>query len=228
MVDVTEMKDADVMPENILEALFEKQQTLVDKYIDIEEMGDLMDKTSTNLDTLEGQIWLKDFIYRAIEEVGESFEVIRDELIKQSSEHGVVSENIWRKINDKLKIHYSEEIIDALHFFIELCIIVGYKASDFDDISKYGINHNTLGYNDFEQRHWRFVESMTLAGNCLRNKKWKKSHVLTDRNKFKRYIDEALNNLLTIVKSVGLNDSDIYNLYFKKHQVNQFRQRSKY
>lgn len=221
MVSVLEINDVKEVPENILKEIFIKQQSLIDKYIEIEGMGDLMNKTKTNLDTLEGQVWIKDFIYRSIEEVGESFEVIRNM-------------DSWDSLPEKLKIHYCEEIIDALHFFIEMCIICGYTYEDFNlrDIHRFNFYYNSGQYkcdhDDFVLRHWSYIESITLAGNCLRNKKWKKTQMLTDRNKFKEYLDEAFFNLLQIVCAVGMDKKGIYNLYFKKNEVNKFRQNSGY
>lgn len=218
MVSVNEMEGTSEVPKDILGAIFEKQRELANKYVEIEEMGDLLDKTKTNLDTLEGQIWLKDFLYRTIEEVGESFEVVRNH-------------SHWDFVEDVNRIHYSEELIDALHFFVELCIIAGIEREEFKDISKYGhVDMLEIGLtnNSFSIRHWEIVEALTLAGNKLRNKKWKKTHVLTDRKIFFDYLEEAFDRLIGCLRAVGLNDVDIYNLYFKKNKVNQFRQRSNY
>ena len=220
MVSVLEIANPEEIPKDILGAIFEKQEKLAQKYVEIEGMGDLLEKTKTNLDTTEGQVWLKDFIYRAIEEVGESFEVIAD-MEK--------SETSWDNLNDSLKIHYAEEIIDALHFFVELCIIAGIKRDFFGDLEFLGhIEHKSTIPNAFRLRHWAFVESMTMMGNTLRNKKWKQTNILTDRKKFESWLMASMDNLLRIVRAVGYTDQDIYMLYFKKNSVNQFRQRSKY
>jgi len=218
MVNINEMKDVGEVPKNILEAMFNKQYELAMKYVDIEKMGDLFEKTKTNLDTLEGQIWLKDFIYRTIEEVGESFEII------------YINKD-WSKVSDIDKLHYSEELIDALHFYMELCLIAGYNSSDFKQLNEYGQItgiETSLEYIYFKIRHWNIVQYLTLAGNKLRNKKWKQTQVLTDRNIFFEYLEKALDELIRALRSVGLTDEDIYNMYFKKNQVNKFRQRSKY
>lgn len=221
MVSVNEMKNAEEIPKDILRAIFEKQRQLAEKYVEIEGMGDLLEKTKTNLDTLEGQIWLKDFLYRTIEEVGESFEVI---LVNEFAEKD------WTMICKLDQTHYSEELIDALHFFVELCLIAGIDRSEFKDLSEYGyqVGNQSITFTDFKVRHWNVVQNLTLAGNKLRNKKWKKTHVLTDRKIFKQYIEQAFESLMNCLRCVGLQDKDIYNLYFKKNEVNKFRQESKY
>lgn len=220
MVSALEIENPESIPKDILGAIFEEQAKLAEKYKRIEGMGNLLETTETNMQTKTGQVWLKDFIYRAIEEVGESFEVIKD--MEREGGH-------WDNLNPDLKIHYAEEIIDALHFFVELCIIAGIPRDYFSEIGALGLQDK---FNfmpvAFRVRHWHFVEEMTLAGNCLRNKKWKQTDVLTDEKKFKRYLFNSLDALFRILRTVGYTDKDIYVLYFKKNAVNQFRQTSKY
>jgi len=221
MVSVNEMKEADEIPQDILGAIFEKQMELAKKYVDIENMGDLLESTETNVHTMEGQVWLKDFLYRTTEEVGESFEVI---LINEFAKKD------WSMICDLDQTHYSEELIDSIHFFVELCIIAGIDRSEFLDISTYGKTSGNMDLTPtgFKVRHWEIIQNLTLAGNKLRNKKWKKTHVLTDVPIFTQYLIQAFDSIVACLRAVGLDDCDIYNLYFKKNKVNQFRQRSDY
>jgi len=230
MVSVNEIDGPETVPEDILKEIFEKQNSLALKYAEIEGMGNLLNETETNLDTKEGQIWLKDFLYRTIEEVGESYEVILD---MESSNKS------WDDLEPELKIHYSEELIDSLHFIIELGIIAGYKYTDLQRLDNYGKTAVGFGlsqgdsvdmYNEisFIIRHWEIVKYLTLAGNKLRNKKWKETNVLTDRKEFFKYYEAAFDSLISALRCVGNTDEDIYNLYFKKNAVNKFRQASKY
>ena len=64
--------------------------------------------------------------------------------------------------------------------------------------------------------------------NCLKNKPWKQTHMLTDEPKFKNYIIKAFLGIIGIYIDNEYSEKDMYNLYFKKNAVNQFRQRSKY
>ena len=52
--------------------------------------------------------------------------------------------------------------------------------------------------------------------------------MLTDRDKFTKYIKLAFNSLIQLFLIQDKTDKDIYNYYFKKNKVNQFRIRSKY
>lgn len=222
MVSVNEIGNPEEIPKDILKAIFDKQRILAQKYVDIEEMGDLLETTATNLDTVEGQIWLKDFLYRIIEEVGESYEIIFEHLDPDKG---------FDSLTDLQKTHYSEELIDALHFFVELCIIAGYEHTDFKPLKECGlyvVNNDKNNPEEYAIRHWYIVQYLTFAGNKLRNKKWKKTHVLTDRKIFFEHIEEAFDSLIHALRVVGNTDEDIYMMYFKKNKVNQFRQRSNY
>lgn len=91
--------DAEAMPKNWMEVIFQKQAELVEKYKEIEGM----DEVPVNIHTKKGQRWLKDFMWRTTEELAESFEALE----MGDSEHAI------------------EELADALHFLVELVILSG-------------------------------------------------------------------------------------------------------
>jgi len=212
IVNINDIKAPEEMPENIPQAIFDKQMVLAYKYAEIEGMGDLLETRNTNLDTLNGQVWIKDFSWRVTEELTEAFEGIE-----------------FPEMFDEQ--HYWEEVTDALHFFVELCIIAGYEAKDLPAVPMAKAREYTLSPKmDGSVRYdiFQTILYLGLACNCLKNKKWKQTQMLTDRKKFKMYIDQAWRNLIDIYLSAGLSLQDVYNLYFKKNAVNTFRQNSKY
>lgn len=223
MVNVNDVKTPDKIPANPIKAIFDKQRELALKYQEIEKMPkDLISAPENNIDTPEGQKWIKDFAWRTTEEICEALEA-KDIGMKKAAteqEKTPITEPM-PDINNLFKIqeeyqHYLEELIDALHFLTELTIIAGYTWEDF----------NTLYSKN--SREMNVVYFLGLAMNCLKNKPWKQSHMLTDRPKFKKYVQKAYIGLLGVLAYHDLNRDDIYILYFKKNAVNQFRQRSKY
>lgn len=112
--------------------------------------------------------------------------------------------------------HEAEEEIDALHFLVELCIVVG--------IPPLGGGPTLPGMNP-EFKH--IVKHIGLAGNCLKMKPWKQTPHITDQTRYKACIITAAQSLRTRLES-KFNLDEIYLLYFRKNQVNQFRQRSNY
>lgn len=227
MVNITDIEKPKDMPKNILEAIFKKQSELAQKYKDIEKMpASLLTDTKDNVDTAEGQKWIKDFAWRVTEEICEAIEAknmayakAKEKYIKLTKkDFTVIKENEmdnFAKETDEF-YHYLEEVTDALHFMTELCIIAGYNYKDFE----IPINYNA--------REMDCIYRLGLAMNCLKNKPWKQTQMLTDRLKFKKYIQQAYSRLIGIFFTAGYKMEDVYIIYFKKNAVNQFRQRSKY
>lgn len=219
-MNINDIEKTNDIPADIWKAIWDKQRQLADKYKDIEGMGDLLDTIPTNVDTLKGQRWIKDFAWRVTEELTEAdeakfeLEELMDPLSSES----------WDRLDDdeketatQLKQHYLEEVTDALHFFVELCIIAGYEPEFFNEITALG-----------ERNSYDVIYQMGLMCNCLKNKPWKQTQMLTDRKKFEGYLFAAFDNLVKLFYNEGLADVDIYQFYFKKNAVNQFRIRSKY
>lgn len=202
-MNINNIEEPTIIPENIWEEIFIKQKQLADKYKDIEKMFTLLETTETNLDTAFGQKWIKDFAWRVTEELTEADEAY--EMFCKDPD------------NELLFQHYTEELIDALHFITELFIIAGYNWTDLEFNSK-----------DIIKSSYQIIYPLGLAMNCLKNKPWKQSQMLTDRPKVKKYLVQAYANLVGLLHCSQQSDNDIYNLYFKKNAVNQFRQRSKY
>jgi len=75
---------------------------------------------------------------------------------------------------------------------------------------------------------YRITEELYEAGNCLRNKAWKNTHVPTDKDHFLEELADALHFMIQLFLELGLTSTQVYILYFKKSMVNLFRQKSNY
>lgn len=75
---------------------------------------------------------------------------------------------------------------------------------------------------------WDITQAMNIGRNCLKNKPWKQTQELTNEGLFQSKLVEAFVYLCGYYAHLKLTPEDIYTLYFKKNQVNQFRIRSKY
>lgn len=210
---------------DLLKAIFDRQKSLMGKYHDIELKSGLLqtEDCPVNLDDKRGQARIKDFSWRVTEELGEALDA---------------------KAN---KDHYQEELIDGLHFLTELTVLAG---KDYNTI----LPINTPVYDEDHLRDlvenakevisrkaergeyayfldfWvsRFIEQLAMMCNCLKNKPWKQSMMKTDRRAFYNRLAEAWVCYITILVVSGMEAEDIANVYLKKSQVNQFRQRSNY
>lgn len=75
-----------------------------------------------NIHTKEGNFLIKDMIMCAIQELAEAAQVLKNWKPWKQTEIPSDAE------------HFREEMIDALHFFVEACILSGMTAEDVHDI----------------------------------------------------------------------------------------------
>lgn len=204
---------------DLLKAIFDRQKSLMGKYHDIELKSGLLqtEDCPVNLDDKRGQARIKDFSWRVTEELGEALDARTN------------------------KDHYQEELIDGLHFLTELTILAG---KDYNTILPEGISthhedhlwdlvenakENILEYGrDLDSWVTKFIEQLAMMCNCLKNKPWKQSMMKTDQETFYNRLTNVWVCYITILVVSGMNAQDIANVYLKKSQVNQFRQRSNY
>lgn len=204
---------------DLLKAIFDRQKSLMGKYHDIELKSGLLqtEDCPVNLDDKRGQARIKDFSWRVTEELGEALDA--------------------RANSD----HYQEELIDGLHFLTELTVLAG---KDYDTILPEGIptyyedhlrdlvenaKRNIQWYGwDLDSWVTQFIEQLAMMCNCLKNKPWKQSMMKTDQEAFYNRLTNVWVYYITILVVSGMGAEDIANVYLKKSQVNQFRQRSNY
>jgi dimeric dUTPase (all-alpha-NTP-PPase superfamily) len=94
------------------------------------------------------------------------------------------------------------------------------------------LSHGNLDYRLIQYRikemAYRVIEELSEATNCLKNKPWKQDAVLTDKDHFYEELADAFHFFVELCIIAGLNAEEFMNLYFKKSEVNKFRQRSGY
>jgi hypothetical protein len=116
------IKDFDITEEagDMLGSIFERQYELLDKYRDIE--GKLLPHVVPRTIPVEinshlGQDQIKQRFFWAIVEICEALDCLKNKAWKQT----MVAVDVD---------HFREEVADALHFFVEACILSGITASD--------------------------------------------------------------------------------------------------
>jgi len=233
-----------------LTAIFDRQKSLMEKYHGIEERNGLLLDPSVpvDLDHRFGQQRLKDFSWRVSEELGEATAAFED--------------------HPNLTEHLHEELIDALHFLIELLILSGLQPEMViktlssihgDTRKKYpNLQHDLLeslfmwnfpedyglqwgSGNGFDPTaclpiekeqlfycSYLVVHEMARAMNCLKNKPWKQTNMLTDVPRFHNHLSHSLLRFIELAGWAGMGPDKIYEIYVLKNKVNKFRQRSNY
>lgn len=98
-----------------LEMMFERQIDLMDKYHGIEKDNGhyVPPKTPVDLNNRHDQQYIKDFAWRITEEIGEAMNTLKNKPWKQTE-----------MLTDEE--HFLEELVDGLHFYLELLVLVGF------------------------------------------------------------------------------------------------------
>lgn len=215
-MNITHVEAAEVNGDKLI-AIFNRQKELMEKYHGIEERSGLLQTTMcpVNLDDKRGQARLKDFAWRITEEVGEAIDAKVD--------------------NDIL--HFKEELIDGLHFLTEFSILAGFtpdmlvpddqvvenmedKLDALCDMYKGADNEDKFYYMNY-------IRFLGMTCNCLKNKPWKQTMMMTDKVKFYKNLTAVWESYISLL-TIYMDSVEIYQTYFKKSEVNKFRQRSNY
>lgn len=210
-MNITHAKKEEVNKES-LRAIFDRQKELMEKYHDIEFKSGLMqtEDCPVNLDDKRGQARIKDFAWRITEEIGEALDAIENE----SGESAL--------------LHFHEELVDGLHFLTEMTILTGYDLPEYTtlkDLIEEGTYRDCYTLNDLVSDH---VMYLGMTCNCLKNKPWKQTMMKTNKENFYKHLKLVWSNYVAILTSQDLTEEEITDLYLRKSQVNQFRQRSNY
>jgi len=210
-------KYGDVGP---IELIFCRQLELIKKYQKIEEeiIGIHLstDSLVANLDHARDQHLLKARAWWITEELMEALSALYE-------------------YNDP---KYLEELVDALHFATELCILSGIGPIDIEQSEVETTNHTEIVCNDFPMidslsdivvEIAEIVRSLGMTMWQLRNKPWKQTQIPTDQSSFEEGLIQTYRLLLDLIKcSMGGELIDVAVIYLRKSLVNKFRIRSKY
>lgn len=137
--------DEDLIPElpgysedpGYLSIIFARQNELMEKYHVIEANNGavvVMPHLFGVLDDRRVQIRIKDMMERVIEELMEAANTLKNKPWKQDAQPTDAE-------------HFYEELSDAFHFFVELCILVGMSPKDL-----FGLYFSKSEVNKFRQR----------------------------------------------------------------------------
>lgn len=186
-------------PTEIAKHIYQRQSLLEDRYWVIEKRPAKV----IDINTREGQVIVKDFLWRITEEIGEALEA------RMKSES---AEKIF------------EELVDGLHFVAGLCVIL-----DREDFFIRGFIDEDPGYSpSVRNAVTDWVCASGILGNTLKMKPWKQTDIPVDYD----YFSDCLKDLVAVYKalmsSFDLYYDSIWDYYYRKSEVNLFRIRSNY
>ena len=214
-MNVNDVQDEAREEGDMLDLIFAKQKGLMQKYHEIEEKQGvgygLIAGQTFSINEIKSQCLLKDFAWRFTEEVTEA--------------------TACNLAYDMEQQHFLEELADALHFLTELCIVASVDPEYImDGVFIKDDQFDSLFYTPDESvsrdPYWP-IQHLGLAMNCLKQKPWKVTHILTDEKKFRIHLRDAYRSFCKYMSCFATAE-EMYDYYFKKNKVNQFRQESNY
>ena len=91
-----------------------------------------------------------------------------------------------------------------------------------------GRYYHPESYQLYKNMLWDVTYYLSLARNCLKNKPWKQSQMMTDEKKYQGLVIKAFLVCMGTFYYMGFDPYTLFYVYFKKNKINQFRIKSKY
>lgn len=200
-----------------LKEIFNKQKELMEKYHPIEEASGIVTSTKVPLDLNDrkGQARVRDLAWRLVEELAE---VTNEYQIEQGQVTPAVR----------------EEIVDCLHFLVELTLTVGVNEHFFKtdpytlDSLDTMVKTNSGGTYTTSEALELIIKDLGMMVNTLKNKAWKQKFVETDKDLFYYRLKLLWKDFFIWGSTMEMTAYDYYKGYIGKNQINKERQEMGY
>lgn len=200
-----------------LKEIFNKQKELMEKYHPIEEASGIVTSTKVPLDLNDrkDQARVRDLAWRLVEELAE---VTNEYQIEQGQVTPAVR----------------EEIVDCLHFLVELTLTVGVNEHFFKtdpytlDSLDTMVKTNSGGTYTTSEALELIIKDLGMMVNTLKNKAWKQKFVETDKDLFYYRLKLLWKDFFIWGSTMGMTAYDYYKGYIGKNQTNKERQETGY
>lgn len=91
-----------------------------------------------------------------------------------------------------------------------------------------GRRYNLNDYTLYKSMLWDVTYHLNIARNFLKNKPWKQSQMMTNEEAYQEELVKAFICMMGAFYEMGIDDANLYYIYFKKNRINCFRQKSLY
>jgi hypothetical protein len=195
--------------------IFEEQRRLLDRFDDIQ----------MSLGTLECD-WRHLKPERALRLQDRDFQMMVRRYASQITEELV-------EAFAATEVHRPEELADALHYYVDLAIILGVTPIELagaelgDDAweTAFKIAEQDVRWQDFTLTYYQ-VESITslhLATNLLKNRPWRSDTRTTPWDLFLEMLVHAFRCYIRLCVCYKITPDMLYHEYFKKNAINHER-----
>ena len=181
-----------------------------DQFLEYEELEGIQewDLYSFSIDCSEDQMKFKDMLQiRFIEELTEA-----------------------SKSMEEPDEHFWEEIGDSLNFFLSAYLMLGLDLNKFDSpellLYKGTEDHMLMekpSYKDFSNDVYPVIEAVGYLCNLLKNRPWAQSNYLVSMLDFNERLEDLWLKFWKFLGNMKLQPKDVFELFWRKYQVNKFR-----
>lgn len=192
--------------------VFNRQRVLMDNFHKVEmtnraELRNSPTLEKHQLETVFGQLRVKEYAWRITEEIGEA---------------------LAEKDLDK----YYEEIADAFHFLIEMYLLVGIRPQDFDRTpTADGLSTAYFLVEQIEEEsrdnltssweYWMFfIKDLAQTMNLLKNRPWRVRFTNLDYVVFEEKMLATFYSFTRACMMTGVNRDILFENYMKKNKTN--------
>jgi hypothetical protein len=202
--------------------IFEAQAELMQRFLLIEADGGfaIPSRIPINPHDPHDQVRAKELAWRVTEEIGEA----RSILVEKGDHTN----------------EFREEMSDALHFLVELYIVVGVETSEWPCRSSDRLDElfmmaerDMFNLEQTKRRPPTVEEQLALvvwdladAMHELKNRPWKRSRVATNTIAYRNKLRNAMDSFILACFLSGITPVTLHTLYFRKHEINRQRQDS--
>lgn len=194
---------------DLLQSMFDRQYELTVAFHAIEENNFALDDSSipASLETIHGQKQVRATLAYLLDEIGEF-------------------------MNASTKERRKEELVDVLHFTIELFILSGTNMTRIDPrgITKTGLLEKAFNVvilaqfmSDTANTTMQFVRGPIDLLHELKSKPWKKQLKPFDRDSFERQLCVMFHTLLAMAHHYDFTAESLHAAYFDKATINSQR-----
>ena len=177
-----------------------------------------------NYEKLEGRDWKKyDFSIDCAEDQMLFKDMIQIRCIEELTEASIA-------FNEGEFEHFKEEITDALNFFISSMVMIEYdmKKPSFLKNSCSKEMFSMLDELDIHHFFYIIIEKIGYLCNLLKNRPWAQSNYLVSLTDFNERLNDLWKEFWELIRILGFNEQEVYELFERKFEVNKWRIRTGY
>ena len=123
--------------------------------------------------------------------------------------------------------HFWEELGDALNFFLSAYTMLGVDLNEFRSPSTF-LNKNTKkhkpeSFSEYCMFAYPIIEKVGWLCNLLKNRPWAQSNYLVSLQDFDERLEALWWTFWSYLGDFGLTDEDVFEMFYRKYKVNEFR-----